>query len=61
MAGGGASLRALENGDRPYRLDIRARTGSTRAHFEGTVMPARIDNVRGTLELSGPISRSSIR
>ncbi|HUH94645.1 MAG TPA: AsmA family protein [Casimicrobiaceae bacterium] len=54
MEGSGASLLALENGDRPYRLDIRARAGSTRAHFDGTVVPARIDNVRGALELSGP-------
>lgn len=54
LEGSGASLLALDNGERPYRLDIRAQAGSTRVHFDGTVVPARIDNVRGTLELSGP-------
>ena len=54
LEGSGASLLALENGDKPYRLNIRAQAGSTRAGFDGTVVPARIDNVVGTLELSGP-------
>ncbi len=54
MEGTGASLLALENGDRPYRLDLRARAGATSAHFDGTVVPARIDNVHGALTLEGP-------
>jgi AsmA family protein len=54
MEGEAASLLALENGDRPYRLDIRARAGSTSAHFDGTVVPARIDNVIGALTVQGP-------
>jgi len=53
MEGTGASLLALESGDRPYRLDIRARAGATSAHFDGTVVPARIDNVHGKLTLQG--------
>jgi uncharacterized protein involved in outer membrane biogenesis len=54
MEGEGASLLALENGERPYRLDVRAQAGPTRAHFDGTVVPARIDNVRGAFTLQGP-------
>jgi uncharacterized protein involved in outer membrane biogenesis len=54
VEGSGASLLALENGDRPYRLDVRAQAGSTRARFDGTVVPARIDDVHGILTVSGP-------
>jgi hypothetical protein len=54
LEGSGASLLALENGDRPYRLDLRAKAGATSARFDGTVVPARIDNVRGSLSLEGP-------
>jgi uncharacterized protein involved in outer membrane biogenesis len=54
LDGSGASLLALENGDRPYRLDVRAKAGATSARFDGTVIPARIDNVRGSLSLEGP-------
>ena len=53
IEGEGASLLALENGERPYRLDIRARAGPTSAHFDGTIVPARIDNVRGAFTLQG--------
>src|SRR5262249_34876185 len=54
LDGSGASLLALENGDRPYRLDVRAKAGAASARFDGTVVPARIDNVRGSLSLEGP-------
>ena len=54
LDGSGASLLALENGDRPYRLDVRAKAGATSARFDGTVIPARIDNVHGSLSLEGP-------
>jgi uncharacterized protein involved in outer membrane biogenesis len=54
LEGSGASLLALENGDRPYRLDVKARAGATSARFNGTVVPARIDDVHGQLALEGP-------
>jgi AsmA family protein len=53
IEGTGASLLALENGDRPYWLDVRARAGNTSAHFDGTVVPKRMDNVEGLLSLQG--------
>jgi len=51
--GRAAALLALERSDRPYRLDVHAKAGSTTAKFTGTVVPARIDNVDGTLSLQG--------
>jgi uncharacterized protein involved in outer membrane biogenesis len=54
VEGTAASLLALENGDRPYRLDVRARAGATRAHFDGTVVPERIEDLRGSFSLEGP-------
>jgi hypothetical protein len=54
MEGTAASLLALENGDRPYRLDLRAHAGATRAHFEGTIGPERVEDLRGSFSLQGP-------
>ena len=53
IEGSAASLVALENQDKPYALDVSAKAGSTSARFNGTVVPARIDNVDGKLELQG--------
>jgi uncharacterized protein involved in outer membrane biogenesis len=53
LQGDGASLLAFENNERPYRLDVRAQAGATSAHFDGTVVPARIDDVDGALTLEG--------
>ena len=53
IEGSAASLLALEDQAKPYRLNARARAGSTSASFDGTVIPARIDNVSGWLTLQG--------
>ncbi len=53
IEGSASSLLALENADRPYRLDVQAKAGATTAKFNGTIVPARIDNVDGALSLQG--------
>ena len=53
IEGDAASLLTLEQGDRPYRLNASAQAGYTRARFDGTVIPNRIDNVDGSLTLQG--------
>src|SRR5207245_4028276 len=39
--------------DRAYRLEVQARAGTTGAKFNGSIVPARIDNVDGALSLQG--------
>jgi hypothetical protein len=51
--GDAESLLALEDRHQPYRLDVKARAGDTNAHFDGTVIPARLDSVDGMLMLRG--------
>ena len=51
--GNAESLLALEDRHQPYRLDVKARAGDTNAHFDGTVIPARLDSVDGMLMLQG--------
>ncbi len=51
--GRAATLLALEDSDRPYRLEFQAKAGATTARFNGTIVPARIDNVDGALSLQG--------
>ncbi|MDQ2962030.1 MAG: AsmA family protein, partial [Pseudomonadota bacterium] len=53
IEGDAATLLALEKQDKPYALNIRAKSGNTSAHFDGTVVPARLDNVDGSLTLQG--------
>lgn len=53
IEGSAASLLALGNQDRPYALAVSARAGSTSASFDGTIVPARVDNVDGALTLQG--------
>jgi AsmA family protein len=53
IEGDAASLLALENQDKPYSLNLNARAGYTSARFDGTVIPARLDNVDGALTLQG--------
>ncbi len=54
VEGDAASLLTLEQGERPYRLNAQMRSGDTRAHFDGTLIPNRLDNLDGTLTLQGP-------
>lgn len=51
--GSAATLLALENEDRPYRLDVKAKAGDTSVGFNGQIVPSRPDNVDGTLSLQG--------
>lgn len=53
IEGSAASLLGLEDQAKPYRLNVKARAGYTSASFDGTVIPARIDNVDGRLTLQG--------
>ena len=53
IEGSAESLLALEDRHQPYRLDVKARAGDTSAHYEGTVVPARLDSVDGALMLQG--------
>jgi len=53
IEGSAATLLALENKDRPYRVDVKARAGDTRARFNGDFVPSRPDNVDGAMTLEG--------
>jgi uncharacterized protein involved in outer membrane biogenesis len=53
IEGSAESLLALEDRHQPYRLDVKARAGDTSAHYDGTVVPARLDSVDGMLTLQG--------
>jgi uncharacterized protein involved in outer membrane biogenesis len=53
IEGSAASLLRLEDQAKPYRLNLKARAGSTSASFDGTIIPERIDNVDGWLTLQG--------
>jgi uncharacterized protein involved in outer membrane biogenesis len=53
VEGDAASLLALEQGERPYRVNAQMRAGDTRARFDGTMVPSRLDNVDGSLAIQG--------
>ena len=53
IEGAAASVLALEHQQRPYALNVSARAGATSARFQGTIIPARVDNVDGLLTLQG--------
>jgi uncharacterized protein involved in outer membrane biogenesis len=53
VEGDAATLLALQDQDKPYALNVRAKAGTTSAHFDGTVVPARLDTVNGLLALQG--------
>jgi uncharacterized protein involved in outer membrane biogenesis len=47
-------LAELRDIDSPYHLALKARAGRTLLDFDGTVVPAQLQNVKGTLHLKGP-------
>ncbi len=53
LEGRAASLLQLNQDEKPYRLEVRARAGDTRAAFDGTVVPLKLETIDGRLELSG--------
>jgi len=53
IEGTAATLLALENKDQPYRVDVKARAGDTRAGFNGNFVPSRPDDLDGSMTLAG--------
>ena len=53
IEGHAGSLLQLKDSGKPYRLDIKASAGDTKAGFAGTVVPVKLETIDGDLELSG--------
>lgn len=53
IAGQGGGLGALREPDAPFPLVFSARNGATRVWFDGEVVPATPENVRGFIKLAG--------
>ncbi len=53
LEGRAASLLQLNQNGKPYALEVRARAGDTKATFDGTVVPLKLETIDGRLELSG--------
>lgn len=53
LEGRAGSLLELTRDGKPYRLEVSARAGDTRARFDGTVVPLKLETIDGRLELSG--------
>jgi uncharacterized protein involved in outer membrane biogenesis len=53
IEGSAASLLALEDQAKPYRVNVSARAGDTKASFDGTVIPQRVESVDGLLTVQG--------
>lgn len=53
LDGHAASLLELSETGKPYRLKVKARAGDTRAMFDGTLVPLKLETIDGRLELSG--------
>jgi uncharacterized protein involved in outer membrane biogenesis len=54
IEGRSQGLAELRNVDQPYGLALTARAGKTKVSFDGTVVPAEIQSVKGALHLQGP-------
>ena len=54
LDGTSVGLAQLQDIDDPYRLTLNARAGRTSVKFDGTIVPADTENLRGTLRLQGP-------
>ena len=54
IAGRSQGIAELRNIDQPYGLMLNARAGKTRVAFDGTVVPAEIQSVKGSLHVQGP-------
>ena len=53
LEGHGANLLSLTQGGSSYRMNVRARAGSTQASFDGTFVPFKLESIDGQLKLSG--------
>ena len=54
IEGRSQGLTELRNVDAPYHLVLNARAGRTVVAFDGTVVPAKLQNVKGALHIKGP-------
>ena len=54
ISGRSQGIAELRNVDQPYGLALTAQAGKTRVAFDGTVVPADIQSVKGALHLQGP-------
>jgi uncharacterized protein involved in outer membrane biogenesis len=54
IEGRSQGLAELRNVDQPYGLALTAQAGKTKVSFDGTVVPAEIQSVKGALHLRGP-------
>src|SRR5581483_1476626 len=53
LQGTAGSLLQLTEQGRPYKVDMRAVAGSTKASFEGTLVPLKMESIEGKMSLSG--------
>ena len=53
LQGSAASLLELQRGGKPYRLNVKARAGATKAAFDGSLVLPKLETIDGRLELSG--------
>jgi len=53
LAGHAASLLELKEAGKPYKLDVTASAGATKASFDGTLVPLKLESIDGELALSG--------
>jgi len=54
LRGTSGGVTALRDVDEPYRLNLAGRSGATSLDFDGTVVPAKPQNLKGALHLKGP-------
>ena len=54
LRGTSGGVTALRDVDTPYRLNLSGRSGATSLDFDGTVVPAKPQNLKGALHLKGP-------
>jgi len=53
LDGRGESLLSLTRTGTPYRMDVRARAGTTEASFDGSFVPFKLESIDGQLKLKG--------
>jgi AsmA family protein len=53
LDGRAGSLLELKEAGRPYSLSVKARAGDTKASFDGTLVPLRMESIDGQVTLSG--------
>ncbi len=53
LEGRAGSLLELKEQGRPYKLDVTASAGATKASFDGSLVPLKMESIDGKLTLSG--------